>query len=56
MTIRNDAQKEIQRLRDKMNYILHKDERNNKRKTYKRQAWKDRSDNPKNINKGGCIP
>ncbi len=48
----NDVQKEIQRLRDKMNYILHKEERNLKRKNYKRQTWKDRADNPKNKKNG----
>lgn len=41
-------QKKIGNLQSKLYYIENKTKHNKKRKTYKRQAWKDRKDNPKN--------
>jgi len=40
--------KKIGNLQSKLYYIENKTKHNKKRKTYKRQAWKDRKDNPKN--------
>lgn len=48
MTYSVDDRKKIQNLQDKLYYIENKTEHNKKRKTYKRQAWADRKDNPKN--------
>jgi len=43
-----DNKKKIGNLQSKLYYIENKTKHNKKRKTYKRQAWKDRKDNPKN--------
>ncbi len=44
-----DNKKKIGNLQSKLYYIENKTKHNKKRKTYKRQAWKDRKDNPKNM-------
>ena len=41
--------KKIGNLQSKLYYIENKTKHNKKRKIYKRQAWKDRKDNPKNM-------
>ena len=38
----------LSQLINRLYYIEHKDEVNANRKKYKRQAWADRKDNPKN--------
>ena len=43
-----ENKKKIGNLQSKLYYIENKTKHNKKRKTYKRQAWKDRKDNPKN--------
>ena len=48
MTYSVDDRKKIGNLQSKLYYIENKTEHNKKRKTYKRQAWADRKDNPKN--------
>jgi len=44
-----DNKKKIGNLQSRLYYIENKTKHNKKRKTYKRQAWKDRKDNPKNM-------
>jgi hypothetical protein len=41
--------KKIEKLQSKLYYINNKQKINKKRKEYKRQTWKERKDNPKNI-------
>jgi len=48
MTYSVDDRKKIENLQSKLYYIENKTEHNKKRKTYKRQAWADRKDNPEN--------
>ncbi len=43
------AEKTIQQLQSQLYYITHKDELNQKRKSYKRQSWTQRADNPKRL-------
>ena len=44
----NLIKRKIGILQSRLYYIKNKKEHNKKRKTYKRQSWKDRKDNPKN--------
>jgi len=44
----DETKKRIGNLQSKLYYINNKEEHNKKRKNYKRQAWEDRKDNPKN--------
>lgn len=41
-------EQKMQQLRNRLSYINNRDERVQKRKTYKRQPWEKRKDNPKN--------
>ena len=43
-----ETKKRIGNLQCKLYYINNKEKHNKKRKNYKRQAWEDRKDNPKN--------
>ncbi len=47
----NDEER-MKHLKNKLYYILHKEDVNQKRKLYKRQPWSERKDNPKNKSKG----
>jgi DnaJ-class molecular chaperone len=40
--------KDIQKLQNRLYYLTHKKELNQKRKKYKRQSWNERMDNPAN--------
>ena len=55
MTESEDIKKQIGIKQCALYYMLNANNVNKKRKNYKRQAWKDRADNPKNINKGEYI-
>lgn len=46
-----EDEKRLQQLKNRLYYIEHKDDINNKRKSYKRQPWSERKDNPKNKGK-----
>ena len=46
----NDEER-LKYLKNKLYYILHKEEVNKKRRVYKRQPWSERKDNPKNKSK-----
>jgi hypothetical protein len=54
-----EDEKRLQQLKNRLYYIEHKDDINKKRKSYKRQPWSERKDNPKNkrkdINNQGNI-
>jgi len=43
------AEKTIQQLASRLYYLENKDNLNQKRKLYKRQAWGERADNPKRL-------
>lgn len=43
-----ETKKLITKTQNRLYYILNKDKVNAKRKTYKRQKWSERADNPKN--------
>lgn len=47
----NDEER-MKYLKNRLYYVLHKEEVNKNRKLYKRQAWSERKDNPKNKCKG----
>lgn len=47
----NDEER-MKYLKNRLYYVLHKEEVNKNRKLYKRQAWSERKDNPKNKSKG----
>ncbi len=42
-------ERDLRLKRDALYYIMNKETVNKKRKTYKRQSWADRKDNPKNM-------
>lgn len=46
----NDEER-LKYLKNRLYYIEHKDDVNSKRKSYKRQPWSERKDNPKNKRK-----
>lgn len=48
MTYAIDDKKKIGNLQSKLYYIENKTEHNKKRRTYKRQTWEWRKDNPEN--------
>jgi len=43
-----EMNKHIEKKKNRLYYILHKDEINRNRKKYKRQPWSERKDNPRN--------
>ncbi len=51
-----DIKKKITEKQGALYYLLNSVDLNKKRKGYKRQDWKHRADNPKNINKGVVMP
>jgi hypothetical protein len=50
--LETEDEKRLQQLKNRLYYIEHKEEVNKNRKLYKRQAWSERKDNPKNKSKG----